>query len=484
MKFSRRSIIGSAAVFAPALILPRTGAEILRGEPPNIDQAYLTPFSVNSPWNIKPVSPVLGTRAIQVGPGGVNFPQMANTFSDQVFYATASDPPATVNAYVGDEINQRVVTIPHWPAGAVPATGSDHHMDIYDSTTQILHAFWELVNTGPGTWSAGMYTTYDINGTGWGSPSRPGGPRAAGLSAAAGLLRTWEQNNPVINHAIIFGCDQSLVANLPIFPSTMQDVNGYTNFTGPFQYGTLFMLPQSFDASGMNAQAQVVVQALKTYGGYLVDTDGINGGGGWNFYGEIGSTWGNIAGYTLQSGRNLNLDAIVGSLRAVTSVSGWVDRNNNPVTPTPWNKMQLLSMRGPWADYPSDGPVKAGGFNTVTNFYEFPDTTGIPAFNSRALYYDRDDSSVQPWNNWATFKQWYLTPTPGALYTLTCVGTNDAILKVYKSDFSANYFDSGVMVPGQSVTFNWPTNVGNVTEVIVGTSPGPPSKVRLELVAA
>jgi hypothetical protein len=43
------------------------------------------------------------------------------------------------------------------------------------------------------------------------------------------------------------------------------------------------MLPQSFDASGMNAQAQVVVQALKTYGGYLVDTDGINGGGGWNF---------------------------------------------------------------------------------------------------------------------------------------------------------------------------------------------------------
>jgi hypothetical protein len=80
--------------------------------------------------------------------------------------------------------------------------------------------FGELVNTGPGTWSAGMYKTYDINGTGWGSPSRPGGPRAAGLSAAAGLLRTWEQNNPVINHAIIFGCDQSLVANLPIFPST------------------------------------------------------------------------------------------------------------------------------------------------------------------------------------------------------------------------------------------------------------------------
>jgi hypothetical protein len=92
------------------------------------------------------------------------------------------------------------------------------------------------------------------------------------------------------------------------------------------------MLPQSFDASGMNAQAQVVVQALKTYGGYLVDTDGINGGGGWNFYGEIGSTWGNIAGYTLQSGRNLNLDAIVGSLRAVTSVSGWVDGSIETIT--------------------------------------------------------------------------------------------------------------------------------------------------------
>jgi hypothetical protein len=52
------------------------------------------------------VSPVLGTKAIQVGPGGVNFPQLANTFSDQVFYATASDPPAAVNAHVGDEINQ------------------------------------------------------------------------------------------------------------------------------------------------------------------------------------------------------------------------------------------------------------------------------------------------------------------------------------------------------------------------------------------
>jgi hypothetical protein len=489
MRFSRRSLIRSAAVSAPALILPRAAAE-MRGEPPNIDQAYLTPFSVNSPWNIRPVSPVLGTTAIGAG-GPKNFAQVIPTFNDQVFYATASDPSDTVNAYIGDELNRRVVTIPHWPAAAVPATGSDHHMDIYDSPTRTLHSFWDLEG-GPGTWACGMYMTYSIDGTGWGSPSRPGGPRASGVSAAAGLLRTWEQDLPMVNHALCFGVDLLSVLDDPIFPATQQDINDYGYFKGPFHYGTRFMLPSTFDLNTLGtSQAKAIARTLMTYGGFLTDTtSGPPGGnGGFNYYAEIGSTWPNASNYN--GSVNVDLETIRSGLRAVTSVSGWQDRSGNSVSPTPWNKMQLLSMRGPWLVPGGSVPgPNTGFFNTVSNFYEFPDTTvtpGVGFFIQTSRYY-RDDTSAQPWSNWVNFNQWYLSPTEGTSYTLSVVGFGNQVsarLKVFTGDRSGatQLYDSGNMFPGDAPrVFTWPAG-GAFTQAFVAKGAGPAGSIRLELIA-
>jgi hypothetical protein len=459
-----------------------------------IQQAFLTPFANNSPWNVYPVSPILGTNTIPVNSPsfGANFAAMDPAFSTGFFYATASDPPRTINTSpVSDEQVIRNVTLPHFPVSATAATGSDGHLDVYDSTTGLIHAFWEFGPNGSGGWQCGLYSNYPIDGTGWGSPSRPGGPRASGIAASAGLLRTWEQDLPIVNHATMFGCDQFTVANLPIFPSTMQDVNGYPNFTGNFHYGTLMMLPPTFDLStlGGNTQAMAIARTLMKFGCYLVDTSG-QGSGGFNMYGEIGSTWPNCAGYN--GSINANLDTIRNGLRPVTSVSGWLDRNGNPVTPTPWAKQPLLSMRGPWFNFGGGAPL-AGAFNTITNLYEYPDTTAINGgvgFSTIAHYSYRDNTSVQPWNNWTNFGQYYLSPTEGTNYTISVSGNqpsagNVAVRMQIFTDNSlaTQLYDSGNMFLGDAPqTFNWPVG-GTYTQIGMGKNPGGPAGIRMDLIA-
>jgi hypothetical protein len=463
----------------------------------NFAPSFYRPWASNSPWNLAPVNPVLGTVGISTaGAGGTNFAQCANgDFGDQAFYAVASDPPATVHAYVNDELGPRNVIIPHFPAGAQPSTGSDHHIDIFDSPSNTWYSFWafqpDLVNVGPLNWTAGNFSIYKGDGTGWGTPSKPQGPRASGVAAIAGMPRTWEQNLPMLNHAVPFGVDLGTVLDKPVFPATSQDVSDYTYFTGPFHYGTLFMLPSTFNVAALSTpQARAFARTLMKYGGYLVDTTsgppGSNGGG-FNFYGEIGSLWGASCNYN--GTVCVDLDTMRTALRAVTSVSGWTDCNGNAATPTPWSAMNLLSMRGPWLDNITSGAVTAGVFNTVSNLYEFPDTTGIPQFGNLATYYPRDDTSLQPWNNWVNNKQFFTSPVQGQQYTLSCFGngsTASVRLAVWHGDFSTAIMYSNMLTPGQSQTFTMPTDAVNglLFQVLVLKDPGPAASIRLELVAS
>lgn len=460
--------------------------------PPLIDQAFLTPFANNSPWNIYPVNPVLGTDVIPTtGPGSnTNYAFLQNgAYASQMFYARASDPPATVTGNIADECSTRTFVIPHWPAAAVPATGTDHHMEIYDETTGLIHAFWALGNTGPGTWSCGEYAWHDaVNGTGFGSPSRPAGPRAAGVAAIAGMLRTWEQDLPIVNHALVLGVDLFTVKNGPQHPATMQDVNQQTHFTGAFPYGTRWFLPSTFDLSTVaTPQGKAIARTAMKFGIILGDTtSGSFGGGSCNFYAEIGS-WGGAA---LGDGTNqTDLVAIRNGLRPLVSQSGWLDRNGNPVTPTPWAAMQLMSMRGPWSNFGGGAlPPRAGFFDSQSGFYEFPTTASSDGTlllqSSRGF---RDDASAQPWHEWADNSCFYVNPTPGAQYKLTVTGTpgvsTGAQLKIYPVGVGAPLYDSGGINPGAApVIFTWPAGA-SWSQIFVAKTPGPPASVRLEMIA-
>lgn len=456
------------------------------------DPLFRNPFAANSPWNIKPVNPVLGAAAISTsGAGGTNFAAMPPAFCSRMFYATGADPSNTVTTNISDELGTRTITVPHWPASAIPATGSDHHMEIFDATSGLIYAFWLLVSTGPGTWTAGEFAVYDADGTGWGSPSKPAGPRAAGIAAIAGMPRIWEQDLTQLDHALAFGVDPLTIKNLPGFPANQQDVGLYPSFTGQFPYGTRLMLPSTFDLNTLaTSQAKALARTLMNYGGFVVDTTaGSGGGGGFNFYGEIGSTWPNASNYN--GSINVDLDTIRNALRPLISQSGWKDKNNNTVIPTPWSRMNLLSMRGPWLAL-GGGALGAnpGFFNTITKNYEFPDTTVSPGvgFSNQSNRYYRDETAVEPWHRWNTFDNWYTSPIEGANYKLSVFGEGTPAqavtkLKIFNTSGSTTLFDSGNMFAGDaSQDFTWPVG-GSFSQFYVGKAPGPAASIRLELTA-
>lgn len=452
---------------------------------PSFDKAFLTPFCNNSPWNVQPKAPVLGPKAIVVS-GSKNWPMFAGAaWGDHVFYARATDPPATVTAWVGDELRKRDVVFPHWPVDAVPATGTDHHMDVYDETTKLLHSFWGLVKTAGTTdkWTAAKYCVFDpVNGTGFGSPKRPDGPRAAGCPAAAGLLRIAEQDSPVIGHALAFGIDQAMVATGPTFPATQQDYGAYATFVGSIHTGTRMMLAPDFDDTGMPPQAKAIVAALKTFGGLVVDTTGV--GGGWDFYDEIGGTWASASGWTAANGRNVNLDKIVAALQPMLSCAGWLDRAGAEVTPQSWDQMPMLSMRGPWNMIGGAALVAgSGAYDTISDLYELPDSTGKAAFSIQKTIYFNNPAAVEWFKTW-TSSCWYINPVPGKTYNFSAsgYGTAGVSIAVFDASWKKLAATSG-MAPGAVQSLVWPAG-GTIAQVYVSKPVGPAAAIRLDMTLA
>ena len=110
-------------------------------------ETYQKPFSAWSPWNSRPVNPVLDTYEI---PKSSYFPSIERgTWSTGLFLAKSTDKPVTVTGRNGapgpnnpDTLMNGAVTLPRWPADTLPATGADGHADIYDPVTGIIHSFW------------------------------------------------------------------------------------------------------------------------------------------------------------------------------------------------------------------------------------------------------------------------------------------------------------------------------------------------------
>jgi hypothetical protein len=209
------------------------------------------------------------------------------------------------------------------------------------------------------------------------------------------------------------------------------------------------MLPAGFDETALSSPlARAIARTCKTFGCRLVDRSI----GAFNFYGELGSTWGD-ANSSYDGNVVVDLNAILLALRAVVSQDYWIDATGRVFTPTPWAAMNLISMRGPWTDF-GGGAVQAGAFSTYTNFFEYPDTTslGVAATN-QTVYYARDEGSVEPWRNWGTSNQWYTTPLQNVAYTLSCIGSGTGIiatLKIVASDGTTVLYNSGNLSPGRS----------------------------------
>ncbi len=438
---------------APAKNLSQTGQT-----DPN---RYTKPFEENSLWKSRPVSPTFSNYVIPTSAYNPNIHQ--GTLSSGCFYADNNNPPVTVKLNPGQkgvydadaEAYLPEVTIPHWPADVVPASGGDGHADIFDVSQGVVHSFWKLRNNN-GKWTANLYAWTPMNGSGWPDPAHYyHGARAVGVPACAGIIRKheYESADTVYPHALAMSLDKSSLAKDYVFPATSADVTSKLN-RGQIPEGALVMLPPDFDASQLKTPELVkIANTLKTYGAYIVDR---NDGTPFIIYVENGSGLNlNKNGYNMQAVKELHL--IRQSLRMVTSVKSWVNEAGNPFTPE--KNLNILSMRGPWCTYKGstcikDGPLM-GKFDTWKQAVVFgPATAPLSQANPSGRFI----SQVE----WAK-------PKVGEKFKLTAVTTGGGKLRLIIRDKKWNTkIDSLNLENNQSITFAWPD--GELVSYLYATS--------------
>ncbi|WP_423595106.1 Atrophin-1 multi-domain protein [Roseateles sp. MS654] len=449
-RYRRKPVLSRRlAAVAAGMLLALAAGSAAAQTAPNYGTFNL-PFATYSPWNLRPVNPVLGTFTI---PTSQYYPTLAEgTWSTGAFKASSTDPSVTVYPLSGQqgvwdpdhEAYRPTIVIPRWPAGVKPAAGSDGHADIIDEAMGIVHSFLQLRQDTNGVWRASQYAWAPLAGRGFGEPGHYYmGARAVGVPAIGGIIRKAEidDGQPYYRHALAMSLTfNGLSAQVPyIFPATSADANAATTNTGGIPQGALLMLPSSFDtASIQNLKLRKVAETLKRHGAYVVDR---NTGTPFVIYVENGSNF-NLMPNGWDNETATQLDRIRQSLRQVMSVSGWVDGNNQSVIPE--QRLNLLSMRGQWS---LQRGSPAGVYETWKQAVVFPTAS---ADVIQVNYSSRVISSVV----WAK-------PAAGTSYRLTARTTGGGRLKLQLfSSAGVRLFDSGELADGQSVDFNWPEGTG------------------------
>jgi hypothetical protein len=439
--------------------------------------SYKNLFAADSPWNSRPVSPIFSTVTV---PTSYYFPAIANgAYSTGVFQALTTDAPMTIYgpttaAGIADPdsgFNRGSITVPHWPASAVGATGTDGHADIVDESTGIVHSFWQLKQIS-GKWTAALYSWAPLNGRGFGDPAHYyQGARAAGVPTSAGVIRLAEINDgkTTYMHALAMSLTYNALASgntadnpAYIFPATSSDYDANQN-TGTIPEGALLMLPSTYDTSKIaNKDLKKIADTLKLYGAYVVDR---NYGTPYVIYVENPSAatvnpptfnlmpngWDNtIAG---------QLDDIRANLRQVTGAKSWVDGNNQTTVRTSSN-FNNLSMRGPWQ---LNGGPQLGSFDTWTQTLNFP-ATATTIYQSTV----GGPSSVI----WAK-------AVPGTTQLLTVKSTGGASVQFGVYSGSTPFYGSPRLTNGQTARFVWPT--GGWAVMSAGSGVGAASSVTITM---
>jgi hypothetical protein len=155
----------------------------------------------------------------------------------------------------------------------------DSHLIIYDVDNNIAYEFYRASRPGEnsdGKWHADQETVWDMKTNnfrplGWTSAD------AAGLAILPGLVRPDEGlpvgqgGQGVINHAIRFTLQNSIILNQFLYPASHNANSGNTNASVQPPMGARFRLKASVDISSLNPESQIIAQALKTYGMILAD---------------------------------------------------------------------------------------------------------------------------------------------------------------------------------------------------------------------
>lgn len=456
----------SALVIAAASTTLSPTAQAQNYASPNNFGSYYRLFSSNSPWNSRPVNPVLGSNQVKkplLNPNWI--PSITDgTYSVGVFMGKAGDKPMTVygrNA-VGvsdpDSGKRHNIVIPRWPNDVVPSPGSDGHADIVDTVTGIIHSFYQLKYAN-GSWTATMYAWTRVDGNGWGNAEHwSQGVRASGTVPAAGLIRLHEIDDglPNYRHALAMSLPSHTLANgitrpSYVAPATTTDSTAALN-TGVIPMGARLMLPASFDANSLSTpQLRKIANTLKMYGAFVVDR---NYDTAFSIYVENGSNFKIMPNGVWNNQVVADLEKIRAALRELVSAPKWLDGYGNTLNVN--TQQSLLSMRGTWV---VNGATVAGPgtFDTWQQSVVFPNT----AKRLSQVNYSTGLSQVS----------WAKVPA-GTRMRFTAKTTGGASSRLQLKVAGVQVFDSGYLLNGNSATFTWPSAASSLISVAVLSESG------------
>jgi hypothetical protein len=244
---SRRlfAVAAIVATMATACALPRTSAQDAAVGSRDV---RVWPFASNAPWNMpRGDGATFDPRPVVPGPFNIN--------------ATA------YGVCVGG-------------AGYALSTNcsGEGHYSIYRADGGTVDEYYGY---NPATGGSANHMVTNVRGNGVGV----GWDVATQMSQLGGLIRSWDLQQGVIRHALQFIAAPTVLNNQVVWPALSADsyISGNPN-TGFVPYGGLLAIPSDAPMpAGMSAAGQMIWKALRNYGAYINDSQGVPGSGTQNF---------------------------------------------------------------------------------------------------------------------------------------------------------------------------------------------------------
>lgn len=241
------------------------------------------PFSVESPFNKKVVSPTIKTEsAAWIGKVEAHLKSQTafnsspiETYDHPVYFSLPTDPLHKIEIVEEPEGEGKSSAANgleiHIPTGAKPASGTDLHMCVVDQASGKAFSFWQVLSGTVG--ASGVIKAnacgYELM-TGTGIDEK-GAAVAAGYSLISGIIRPEELVAGAINHALFLVTEHT---NGNVAPSIS---NGKPSVAGWPPMGGRFWLESTngeIEAMSIPSWQKTILRCLHEYGAYVGDRGG------------------------------------------------------------------------------------------------------------------------------------------------------------------------------------------------------------------
>ncbi|NKQ36093.1 MAG: hypothetical protein HF973_10825 [Chloroflexi bacterium] len=212
-----------------------------------------------------------------------------------------SQTPVAVSFTWADESDPGPYPIPpDAPIEGGPDADGDRHVIVLDRDNCVLYEMYNAFPQGDGSWTADSGAKFDLSSHAL-RPDTWTSADAAGLPILPGLVRYEEVAAGEIRHAIRFTAPQTQRAY--IWPAR----HYASSLTDPYYppMGLRVRLKAGVDISGFSPQAQVVAQAMQTYGLILADN-----GSSWYISGAPDDRWDNDVLHELDQLTGADFEAV------------------------------------------------------------------------------------------------------------------------------------------------------------------------------